>query len=574
MSIKVALNHRTQYRYDKAVSLGPHLIQLRPSPHCRTPILSYSLNVAPAKHFLNWQLDPYNNHVARVLFPDKANEFLIDVDLVAELCPFNPFDFFLEPGVTDYPFEYEPLLARDLDPYLLLDPVGPLLRTFLANVSREKHGTISFLVELNRRVRDEINYVTRLDPGVQTCEQTLEKRSGSCRDSSWLLVQILRNLGIAARFVSGYLIQIADETATGDGIITADSADFYAWAEAFLPGAGWIGMDPTSGLFAGEGHIPLVCTPNASKAAPIEGTVEPAKVDLEYSISIRRLGDPQSAPKLAAERDWALVEKLAHKVDADLEAQSVRLTMGGEPTFVGIDEPESTQWNIDALGPMKRTHGLALIRSLREKMAPGGLLHYGQGKWYPGEPLPRWSLTCAWRADGIPVWENIELIAREEETHNFGTEDALNFMNALTRRLGVSIENVLPAFDGESNQPTGYILPIRRRQAGDQLYWSSQFWFPRPERLLLSSGDSPIGYRIPTESMPWVAPDELEYEYEPAPFEDRVRLPSRQIRRLDLFDKNPASDPLPALSSTAETAKELIRPSLCVQTREGRLHVF
>ncbi len=575
MSIKVALNHRTQYRYDKAVSLGPHVIQLRPSPHCRTPILDYSLNVSPANHFLNWQLDPYNNHVARVIFPDKTNEFVIEVDLVAELSPFNPFNFFLEPGVKDYPFEYEASLARDLEPYLLLDPAGPQLRAFLAGVLMEKHGTISFLVELNRRLCDEINYVTRMDPGVQTCEQTLEKRSGSCRDSSWLLVQILRNLGIAARFVSGYLIQIADETASEDGSPGhADSADFHAWAEAFLPGAGWVGMDPTSGLFAGEGHIPLVCTPNASKAAPIAGTVEPSKVDLEYSISIRRLSDPRSTSTLAAERDWTLVQQVAHTVDADLEAQSVRLTMGGEPTFVGIDEPESAQWNIDALGPMKRTRGLSLIRCLREKMAPGGLLHYGQGKWYPGEPLPRWSLTCAWRADGVPVWENIELIAREDENHNFGLADAFTFVTAFTRRLQVSCENVLPAYDGESKEPSGYILPIRRRQAEGQLYWSSQLWFPRPERLPLSPGDSPIGYRIPTDSMPWVVPDELEYEHEAAPFADRIKLPPRPIRRLDLFDKNPVADSLPALSSSAETAPELIRPSLSVQTREGRLHVF
>jgi uncharacterized protein (DUF2126 family)/transglutaminase-like putative cysteine protease len=571
MSVKVALNHRTQYRYNKAVSLGPQVIQLRPAPHCRTPILSYSLNVTPSQHLLNWQLDPYNNYLARVLFPDKTNEFVIDVDLVAELSPFNPFNFFLEPGVKDCPFEYEAGLAKDLEPYLSLDPAGPLLQTFLADFFGEKSETIGFLVELNQRVRDEIKYVTRLDPGVQTCEQTLEKRSGSCRDFSWLLVQILRNLGIAARFVSGYLIQMSAEDASNP---QTDSADFHAWAEVFLPGAGWIGMDPTSGLFAGEGHIPLVCTPNASRAAPIKGTVEQAKVDFDYSISIRRLNDAPRTSKPFSEKEWVQVQQVAHKIDADLEAQNVRLTMGGEPTFVGIDEPESAQWNIDALGPMKRTRGLSLIRCLREKMAPGGLLHYGQGKWYPGEPLPRWAFTCAWRLDGVPVWENIELIAREDENHNFGLADAFTFVTALTRRLQVSFENVLPAYDGDSTEPAGYILPIRRRQAAEKLYWSSQLWFPRSERLLLSPGDSPIGYRIPTESMPWVAPDDLEYEHESAPFGDQVKLPSRPARRMDLFQKNPVADPLPALSSTAETAPELIRPSLCVQPREGRLHVF
>jgi uncharacterized protein (DUF2126 family) len=578
MSIQVALNHRTQYRYDKAVSIGPQVIRLRPAPHCRTPILSYSLSVTPPGHLLNWQFDAHNNHLARVLFPDKTNEFVVEVDLVAELIPFNPFDFFLEPGVENYPFEYTPDLARDLELYRSVEPAGPLLQTFLRKLSRERRGTISFLVDLNRRVRNEIEYVTRLDPGVQTCEQTLEKCTGSCRDSAWLLVQILRCCGIAARFVSGYLIQLAaDERASeGPSDQQTDSADFHAWAEAFLPGAGWIGMDPTSGLFAGEGHIPLVCTPNASKAAPIEGTVELANVEFGYSISIRRLNDAPRPAKPFTEEAWLQVEQVAHRVDADLEAQDVRLTMGGEPTFVGIDEPESPQWNIDALGPMKRTRGLALIRCLREKVAPGALLHFGQGKWYPGEPLPRWALSCCWRADRVPVWENVDLIAREDQDYGFGAADALKFIEALSRRLQVSFENVLPAYnsEAESTEPAGYILPIRRRQRAGRLCWSSQLWFPGPERLLLSPGDSPIGYCIPTESMPWVAPDELEYEREAAPFADRIKLPSRPIRRMELFQKNPVTDPLPALSATAETAPELIRPALCVQARGSRLHVF
>ena len=578
MSIQVALNHRTQYRYDKAVSLGPQVIRLRPAPHCRTPILSYSLSVIPVDHLLNWQLDVHHNHLARVFFRDKTNEFIVEVDLVAELCPFNPFDFFLEPGVEDCPFEYVLELAKDLEPYLSVEPAGPLLQAFLDKLSGGKRGTIGFLVDLNRRVRDQIGYVTRLYPGVQTCEQTLEQRVGSCRDSAWLLVQILRHLGIAARFVSGYLIQMAsDERAPEDrsGLQT-DSADFHAWAEAFLPGAGWIGMDPTSGLFAGEGHIPLVCTPNVSKAAPIEGTTEPANVDFDYSMSIRRLNDAPRPSRPFSEEDWVQVEQVAQCVDADLEAQDVRLTMGGEPTFVGIDEPESPQWNIDALGPMKRTRGLALIQCLREKTPPGAMLHYGQGKWYPGEPLPRWALSCFWRGDGIPVWENIDLIAREDQDYGFGAANALEFMEALTRRLQVSVENVLPAYNAEtaSTEPAGYILPIRRRQPAAQLCWSSQVWFTLPEPLVLTPGDSPIGYRIPTEVMPWVTPDEIAYEYEAAPFTDRVRLPSRPARRMDLFEKKPGADPLPALSITAETTTELIRPSLCVQAREGRLHVF
>jgi uncharacterized protein (DUF2126 family) len=577
MGIKVVLNHRTEYRYDKSVSLGPQVVQLRPAPHCRTPILSYSFNVTPSEHFLRWQLDPHYNHSARLLFPGKTTEFVVDVSLITELSPVNPFDFFLEPGIEDYPFEYTPELTKDLEPYRTIEPAGPLLQAFLNHVSREKRGTIGFLVDLNRRVRDGVGYVTRLDPGVQTCDHTLEKRTGSCRDSAWLLVQILRHLGIAARFVSGYLIQLAPDEGSPErpNGLQDDSADLHAWTEAFLPGAGWIGMDPTSGLFAGEGHIPLVCTPNAYQAAPIGGTVEPSHVDFSYSMSIRRLDETPRPSKPVSEQDWLRIRQVAHKVDAELKEQDVRLTMGGEPTFVGIDDPESPQWNNDALGSMKRTRGLALIQCLREKIAPGAMLHYGQGKWYPGETLPRWALSCYWRADRVPVWENVDLIAPEDQDYGFGAPNALKFMEALTHRLQVSAANLLPVFnaEAESTEPSGYVLPIRRRQSAGQLFWSSQLWFPRPERLVLMAGDSPIGYRLPVDLMPWVAPDEVKYEFEAAPFADRVKLPLHTSRP-DLFSKYPNTDPLPALSSTAEGATQLIRPALCVQAREGRLHVF
>lgn len=574
MGTKVALKHRTQYRYDKAVSLGPQIVQLRPAPHCRTPILNYSLTLVPAQHRLSWQLDLHSNYLARLVFQEKTREFVVEVALTAELSPVNPFDFLLEPGCEEHPFAYAPDSAKELAPFLAVDPAGPLLTRFLGGLSGGRHGTLALLGDLNRKVRDEIGYVTRLDPGIQTCEQTLQRRTGSCRDSAWLLVQILRHAGIAARFVSGYLIQLAPDNLAQDGL-QADSADLHAWTEVYLPGAGWIGLDPTSGLFTGEGHIPLVCTPSAAKAGPIGGTVEPANVDFEYSMSIRRLDEEPRLSAPFSEEDWARVRQVGHSVDAELSALDVRLTMGGEPTFVGVDNPESPQWNIEALGPEKRTCGLALIRNIREQIAPGALLHYGQGKWYPGEPLPRWALSCYWRGDGVPVWENADLIARDDQNYGFGVNDALRFVKALARRLQVSREDILPAFNtgAESTEPDGYILPIRRRYAG-RLYWSSQLWFPRPDRLQLTMGDSPIGFRISTELMPWVAPDELEYEFEADPFAERVRLPTRPARRMDLFDQNPVPDPLPALSSTADQATELIRPSLGVQERDGRLHVF
>jgi uncharacterized protein (DUF2126 family)/transglutaminase-like putative cysteine protease len=585
MDTKVSLHHRTEYRYDKAVSLGPQVIQLRPTAHCRTPILSYALNIVPADGILNWQLDPHANQLARVFFPTKTTEFVVDVKLVADLAPINPFAFFLEPGFENYPFQYSPELARDLKPYLEAEAAGPLLLSLLKSLPAERQSTVGFLVALNQRVRDEVGYVTRLEHGVQTGEETLERRSGSCRDSAWLLAQVFRHLGIAARFVSGYLIQLVpDEPALeGPAGPTVDSADLHAWTEVFLPGAGWVGLDPTSGLLTAEGHIPLVCTPDAVQAAPIVGTVEPAGTHFAYSMSVRRLNEAPRLAKPFSDEDWAKVRYVAHRIDQDLKAQDVRLTMGGEPTFVGIDEPESPQWNIEALGPLKRTRGLALIRCLREKTAPGALLHFAQGKWYPGEALPRWALHCVSRNDGVPVWENGDLIAREERDYGFGPADALAFLEALTRRLQVGADNILPAYNPSAYaaeadaEPAGYILPLRRRQPNGRLAWSSQLWFARPDRLALSPGDSPIGYRITTDAMPWVAPDELIYDYE-NPLSDlaarRAKLPGSPARRPELFAIEPSPDPLPPLSSTAGTATELVRPSLCVQVREGRLHVF
>ena len=535
MGLQVALHHRTQYRYDKAVSLGPQVIQLRPAPHCRTSILSYSLDITPADRILNWQFDPLSNHLARAIFPTKTTEFAVDVNLVADLTPYNPFAFFLEPGFENFPFQYPADQAGNLEPYRAKEPAGPLLKRFVAELSLEKQGTVAFLVGLNEKVRDVVGYVTRLEHGVQTCEQTLTGATGSCRDSAWLLVQICRQVGLAARFVSGYLIQlVADEPAL-EGLAgpTVDSADLHAWTEVYLPGAGWIGLDPTSGLFTSEGHIPLVCTPTASQAAPIGGTVEPARVEFSHAMSVKRLNEAPSLTKPYSDEEWQKIRAVAHAIDRDVEQQDIRLTMGGEPTYVGIDEPETMQWNIEALGPLKRTRGLSLIRCLRERTAPGALLHFGQGKWYPGEALPRWAFHCISRLDGVPVWENVDLFAFEGKEYGFTAEDSLTFLKALSHRLQVSASDILPAFNqpddnGEPVTPAGYILPLRRRQPEGRLAWSSQLWFPRPECLVLSWGDSPIGYRITVDSMPFVAPDELVYDREDG---ELVRLPAHPSRR-------------------------------------------
>lgn len=408
MSIHVALKHVTRYKYDRLVNLGPQVVRLRPAPHCRTPVLSYSLRVEPSNHFINWQQDPFANYLARLVFPEKTTEFTVTVDLVAEMAVYNPFDFFLEPQAQHFPFQYDEAQQIELAPYLQAQAATPRLAAYLADIPRTERPTIDFLVELNQRVQKSVSYLIRLEPGVQAPEETLQKASGSCRDSGWLLVELLRHLGLAARFVSGYLIQLTPDEKALDGPeyqvggTEVDFTDLHAWCEVYLPGAGWIGLDPTSGLLAGEGHIPVAATPTPGSAAPISGGVDRSEVEFDHEMSVTRIYESPRVTKPYTDAQWAEVLKLGQQVDRELAAGDVRLTMGGEPTFVSVDDRDAPEWNTEALGPTKRVYAQQLTHRLRDEYGQGGFLHFGQGKWYPGEQLPRWALSIYWRADGQP----------------------------------------------------------------------------------------------------------------------------------------------------------------------------
>ncbi|MGA2596265.1 MAG: transglutaminase family protein [Bryobacteraceae bacterium] len=620
MAIHVALNHKTQYRYDRAISLGPQTVRLRPAPHTHTPILSYSLKITPKNHFINWQQDPFANYLARLMFPERTSEFLVEVDLVVEMAVFNPFDFFLEPSAENYPVLLDASAVRELRPFLETEPAGPLLSAFLANTSRAPVRTIDFLVSLNQRLRDEIRYVIRMEPGVQTCEQTLELQSGSCRDSAWLLVQALRHLGLPARFVSGYLIQLTSDVKPLEGPAgpAADFTDLHAWAEVYLPGAGWVGLDPTSGMLAGEGHIPLACTPDASSAAPISGLIEPCNTTFHHEMSVRRVLESPRVTKPYSETQWNEIVALGQEVEADLKAQDVRLTMGGEPTFVSLDDPDGAEWTSDALGPNKRKLAVELLLKLRDTFAPKGLLHFGQGKWYPGEPLPRWALGCYWRKDGVAIWEDQNLIAAEDGSHGYTAADARRFLDALTRRLQVNASFIVTAFedvfyylwkerklpvnvtplDSKLENPldrqqmvrvfeeglgtvAGYVLPLRRiptRQGRPR--WTSQPWFVAAPQLFLVPGDSAMGYRLPLDSLPWTKPEDVEWTFDPDPFRTRDELPARPMRKPHLFGAPLFGDePEPPVEGEkppekGKSSKWISRPALCVQHRDGKLFVF
>jgi len=615
MSIHVALRHTTHYKFDRRVALSPHVIRLRPAPHSRTPIVSYTMKVTPEVHFINWQQDPFGNYLARLVFPDKTTEFSIDVEVIADMTVINPFDYFVEESASHYPFKYEDALKAELAPYLEAEPAGEKLAAWLADVPRDRMPSNDFLVALNQRLQKDIAYTIRMEPGVQSCEETLEKAIGSCRDSAWLLVQVLRHLGLAARFVSGYLVQLTSDVKSLDGPSgpEADFTDLHAWAEVYLPGAGWVGLDPTSGLFADEGHIPLAATPHPSSAAPIDGMTEPCEVEFSFSNSVNRIREDPRVTLPYSEADWAAILALGHAVDEKLVQQDVRLTHGGEPTFVSIDDMEGAEWNTDALGEHKRERAEVLVRRMKQRLPAGSLLHTGQGKWYPGEPLPRWALGLYWRLDGMPVWKAEALLADAGKDYGHTHLDAQRFSETLAQHLGLATQYAQPAFedalaallheaelppnidlnktelDSASlrgalasslsrglNTPTGFILPMAWRIQEQR--WHSALWQLRRDRLYLTVGDSPMGLRLPLASLPWVAEDDREPTVEVDPFAAQLPLANFHGEVAARYSSHVASEPAhPEVHPQTPTVKETIEvphTALCVEARDGGLHIF
>jgi uncharacterized protein (DUF2126 family)/transglutaminase-like putative cysteine protease len=631
--IHVALNHRTSYRYDRLVGLSPQIVRLRPAPHCRTPIISYSLRVTPATHFVNWQQDPQSNYLARLTFPERVREFALEVDLVAEMAVYNPFDFFLEPHAERIPFAYEPWQLQELQPYLRTEPLTPRFGAYLREIPLGPARTIDALVAINQRLQHDITYVIRMEPGIQPPERTLDLARGSCRDSAWLLVQLLRHRGLAARFVSGYLVQLRPDVKPLDGPAGpgSDFTDLHAWCEVYLPGAGWIGLDPTSGLLAGEGHIPLSCTPEPAAAAPVTGAVDECEVEFHHAMRVTRIYESPRVTKPYTDAQWGAIVALGDRVDADLTQHDVRLTMGGEPTFVAVDDPDGAEWNIDALGPTKRLRAGELLERLRARYAPRGFVHVGQGKWYPGEQLPRWSFACYWRRDGEPTWTETRLIADEREPVGHTAPDAERFVRHLATRLGVSDEYVQPGFEDvwyylwrERRLPVnvdpfesrlddelerarlrrvfsqkldtvvGYALPLDWLGAR-ATRWRSGPWFMRDGRMYLIPGDSPMGYRLPLDALPWSAAGDRPTFEPPDPFATRAPLPSHAVlspaprTQPSSSAAAPAtaqvplrpnvSSPLPVgpnFSSAArgQSARGQVRTAVCTEARDGVLYLF
>lgn len=616
MSILAALNHVTHYRYDRSVRLAPQTIRLRPAPHSRTEVPSYALKITPANHFINWQQDPFGNYLARIVFPETATEFRIEVDLVADMSVYNPFDFFIEDSAEKAPFTYSEELHEELKPYLAHDPAGPLFQTFLAGIDTTPVATIDFLVALNRRVEQAVDYVIRMEPGVQTPEETLARGSGSCRDSAWLLVQTFRHLGLAARFVSGYLIQLKPDAVALDGPAGTDHdfTDLHAWTEVYVPGAGWIGLDPTSGLLTGESHIPLAATPHFRSAAPISGAVDYAEVEFHFDMTVRRIAERPRVSYPFPDESWEALDALGEAIDADLAAGDVRLTMGGEPTFVSVDDFEAPEWNADATGPAKQGLADDLIRRLRKRFADGGFLHFGQGKWYPGETLPRWTYSLYWRKDGKPIWKNPALIAQDAKSGAATIEAAETLLRTVAERLGVDPAHAEPAFEDPSywlvrearlpdnvdpsdsklddpeerarlsrvfdrglHKPSGMVLPVQSWQGADRpggRRWISEKWQTRRGKLFLVPGDSSVGYRLPLTALSHIPPASYPYVNPADPMQTFPALPEpasfgRPQPRIDTAAPQRAVAPAPI-----DEIAGAVRTALSIEPKDGKLCVF
>ena len=534
MTIRVAIRHKTTYRFDRPVSLSPHVFRLRPAVHCQTPIKAYTLTIEPKNYFINWQQDPFGNIVARVVFPDKCQKLSVDVEIIAEMTVINPFDFFVEDYAKNYPFKYDSLTLKDLQPYLEISENGPLLIQWVQKINRRERSINDFLVDINRATFEAINYNIRMEVGIQRCEETLKIHSGSCRDSAWLLVQALRHLGLAARFVSGYLVQLTADVKPLEGPSGPDQdfTDLHAWTEVYIPGAGWIGLDPTSGLLTGEGHIPLACTPDPASAAPVTGGTDKCEVEFDFSNTVDRLHEDPRVTKPYTQEQWHQIDTLGKAVDKQLLADDVRLTMGGEPTFVSIDDMEGDEWNTHADGANKRNCAQQLTMRLRDVFTTGAMLHYGQGKWYPGEPLPRWQYGVFWRKDGLAIWRDPSLLADINKDYGHTIAQAHSFIHQLSQRLGVKSKYIVTAYEDsfyylwqEGNlpenidplknnlkdsierktlakllevgldNPVGFTLPIKWNWFENN--WKSGPWDFRRDAMFLIPGNSPMGLRLP-----------------------------------------------------------------------------
>ena len=598
MTTRVSITHRIEDRFERAVRVPTQWLRLRPAPQTQAHVSAYSLVVHAEPFFLNWLRDPFENHLARLDLPEPITSLGFELEMIATLEPVNPFDFLMEPYAAEQPFDYPEQLHKELEPYLFVPPeLGPRTRAFLDAVKAERKpsATVECLDALNQRVNTACKWQPTDAPGVSDLEQGLTRGVATSWDLAWLLTLSLRQLGLAARMVGGYRIYLAED---------ADTQDFvglHAWSEVYIPGSGWIGLDPTMGLFTSETYIPLAAAPDPKRVLPGVG-LRSAGAKHTETLQIRRL-TPRADSWPYTDTQWSDIQALGYLVEQDLAAQALSVKLGASLSFVSGVHANEPEWNISALGPTKWHAAEGLLDRLQQRLAPGGVPQLGQGQWFAGDQLPRWQLSCYFRADGRPAWKNPQRLGWGKDS-DYGLSQARDLAAFVARALGIASVHVLPAHEDalhdlarngstglqreqpsaaelrdpdqrraladrlsrSERQPTGYVLPLRWDHQAER--WTSGAWPFRRERLYLLPGGSPLGYRLPLESLALDAETALESQLERDPF--------APLDAWGDYHETMAARLQSARTEDAAFAPGLRTPrtALSVEARDGKLYVF
>jgi len=593
MGIRIALRHRIEQHFSRPVRLSTHWLRLRPAPVTQRAVTAYSLKIDADPHFINWVRDPFENFLARLDLPEAVPRLGLDLELIADLEPQNPFDFLVEPYAANYPFAYDDQLRRELTPYLVQPTPGPRLAAWLAGLEVETGYMVRFLSLLTQQLSTALAIMPAGRPGPVDLETVFARGAGSCWEIAWLATQTLRALGLAARFVSGYRVRLD----------TLSSATLHAWTEVYLPGAGWVGLDPAAGLFVDENYLPLAAAPDPLRALPLVGYREACDERQSEQIEVRELA--------AEERPWPLTPTeqrdllaVGHAVDTDLRAAGLQLTVQQDLGLVAAGELGDPGWTVSALGSDMRCAAERLLLCLRDQLAPGGVVQLCQGERFAGEPFPRWRLGCWARADRVPVCRDPARIGWREDAAGLSQAQAERFGWRLAQALGLANEWLVPAYEdglyrrwqapgGVAEQPDPALLrdPLQRRALADRLSreaallrgyvlplrwdavrrcWASGAWPMRRGAIYLLPGDSPMGYRLPLGGLSLavqrqVEPERCQFEERPLLAEVHGEVSARLSRV--------APAVAPPAQADAETP-EGPRTAVCLEIRDGCLYCF